>query len=182
MSQLDLKTGRFLGQPPQAIRTIADLASIFSDSEAAKKLAPQTVVYEIHGGPADSESTPKLLFGTTVLYPGQAGAEYFMTRGHFHTNPDRGEFMLTLSGAGALILMDRDRNTWTEPMNSGSVHSIDGRHAHRVANTGSTPLVFLVTWLSDCGHDYETIQAHGFSKLLVKTQNGPALIAPQQHL
>ena len=34
---------------------------------------------------------------------------------------------------------------------------IDGRWAHRVVNTGDAPLVFFVTWLSDCGHEYGTV-------------------------
>jgi glucose-6-phosphate isomerase len=99
-----------------------------------------------------------------------------MTRGHFHTNPERGEFMVTLAGEGALILMDRDLQSWTEPMSPGSVHNVDGRHAHRVANTGQTPHVFLVTWMSDCGHDYESIKAEGFSRILVSGSDGQSLV------
>ena len=30
-----------------------------------------------------------LFFGTTTMYPGQVGQEYFMTRGHFHERRDR---------------------------------------------------------------------------------------------
>lgn len=99
-----------------------------------------------------------------------------MTRGHFHTNPERGELMLTLGGKGALILMDRDRRTWMEPMDPGSTHDIDGRYAHRVANTGDEPLVFFVAWMSDCGHDYESIREHGFGKRLLKVEGIPTLI------
>lgn len=173
--KLNLETGRFSGQEPQAIRTAADLASIFADSDAALAAEP-AVVYEIHGGPAEIEGPPQLLYSTTVLHPGKIGNEFFMTRGHFHVNPDRGEFMLTLQGEGALILMDRFRNTWLEPMSQGSVHNVDGRFAHRVANTGESPLVFLVTWMSDCGHDYETIKANGFGKILVSGPEGPSLM------
>ena len=85
-----------------------------------------------------------------------------MTRGHFHTNPERGEWMMTTSGTGMLVLKDREGNAFTEPMEAGSVHLIDGRLAHRVINTGSVPLVFMVVWLSDCGHDYESLRSDGF--------------------
>ena len=91
-----------------------------------------------------------------------------MTRGHFHTDPLRGELMFTLRGTGEALLMDRDGKTWTEPMSPGSVHDIDGRYAHRVVNTGEVPLIFLVTWMSDCGHDYESIREKGFGLRLRK--------------
>lgn len=119
------------------------------------------VVYRTYGMSGDLE-TPELLYATTVLEPGEVNGECFMTRGHFHVKPERGEWMLTLRGAGSLVLRDRNGSAWTEPMGPGSVHLIDGRHAHRVANTGDEPLVFVVTWLADCGHDYDAILCEGF--------------------
>lgn len=138
------------------------------------------MAYETHGCPGEVEGPPRLLYATTVLQPGDIEGEYFMTRGHFHTNPERGELMLTLSGKGALILMDRDRRTWMEPMEPGSTHDIDGRYAHRVANTGDEPLVFFVAWMSDCGHDYESIREHGFGKRLVNIDGKPTLLHPER--
>lgn len=172
---LDLGTGIFEGQPPQSARRLGELASIFRNPEAAKGMDPRTPVYETYGCPGEVEGPARLLYATTVLHPGQVGGEFFMTRGHFHTDPARGELMLTLRGHGALILMDRDRNTWTEPMEPGSVHDIDGRYAHRVANTGDELLVFYVAWMSDCGHDYESIREQGFGKILVEGPAGPVL-------
>lgn len=160
---LDFSTGRFDGAPPQTRRTVGELGSIFADSRGVD---PDTLVYETFGSAPEVEGPPSLLYATTVIQPGDVNGEFFMTRGHFHTNPERGEFMTTLQGEGALLLMDRERNTWTVPMSAGSVHHIDGRYAHRVANTGDVPLVFLVVWMSDCGHDYEAIRQHGFGKRL----------------
>ena len=71
---------------------------------------------------------------------------------------------------------DRDRKTWMEPMSPGSTHDIDGHHAHRVVNTGDEPLIFLVSWMSDCGHDYQSIKAEGFGKRVVKGPDGPQLV------
>ena len=153
---------------PVSVRTLGEIAGIFAEGSKLSEADRGRVVYEIFGCPAEVDGPARLLYATTVLHPGTVGDEFFMTRGHFHTNLERGEIMLTLSGTGALVLMDRDRRTWTEPMTPGSVHDIDGRHAHRVANTGSEPLVFFVTWMSDCGHDYASIAEHGFGTLLRK--------------
>ena len=169
---LNLGTGIFEGEPAQSSRTLGELAPIFRGQLEGD---PETLVYETYGCPGEVPGPPRLLYATTVLQPGQVGGEYFMTRGHFHANVDRGELMLTLSGHGALILMDRERDTWIEPMEPGSMHDIDGRYAHRVANTGNTPLVFFVSWMSDCGHDYESIREHGFGKVLVASESGPVL-------
>lgn len=173
---LDLVTGQIsdaLGGQPQSVRRLQELAPIFRLPPDDTVLAEDPIVYEIYGSPAEVEGTARLLYATTVLYPGDVNGEFFMTRGHFHTRPERGEFMVTLRGEGALILMDRDRHTWKESMNAGSIHDIDGRFAHRVANTGAEPLVFLVVWMSDCGHDYESIRQSGFGKLLVRGPQGP---------
>ncbi|HWD39707.1 MAG TPA: glucose-6-phosphate isomerase family protein [Fimbriimonas sp.] len=163
-SLLDLQSGRFDSEPPQSVRTLRDISSIFRDQSALATWDPSTVVYETHGCPGEVDGEPRLLYATTVLHPGQVGSEHFMTRGHFHVKPERGELMLTLRGTGELLLMDRSRKIWREPMEPGSLHDIDGRYAHRVVNTGSVPLVFFVTWMSDCGHDYESIMKAGFGE------------------
>lgn len=163
---LDFSTGLFQGQSAQSRRALGELAQIY----AGAIQNPDQLVYETHGCPGEVEGPPRLLYATTILQPGDVDGEFFMTRGHFHTNPDRGELMWTLRGTGALILMDRARATWMEEMTPGSTHDIDGRHAHRVANTGDEPLVFLVAWMSDCGHEYDSIREQGFGKRLYRYQ------------
>lgn len=139
-----------------ARKTVGEMAHLFADESSALDLA-DALVYETYAVEGDG-----LLFGTTVLYPGRVGAEYFMTRGHFHTSADRGETVLTLSGSGELRLMSRSGDRRIEPMEAGSLHLIDGAWAHRVVNTGSVPLIFYVTWLSDCGHEYDAITRNAF--------------------
>jgi glucose-6-phosphate isomerase len=168
---LDWSTGRFAGQLPQTRRTLSDLATIFK-SVLDEDL--DRVVYETFGCGPEVEGSPKLLYATTVLQSGSVNGEFFMTRGHFHERPDRGELMFTMQGSGKLVLMDRDRKTWTEEMAIGSVHDIDGTFAHRVVNTGSEPLVFLVAWMSDCGHDYASIAESGFGERFYESGTMPA--------
>lgn len=156
---LDFATGQFDRAEPTGVRTVQDLKSVW---EKEPDPEDNRVVYRTYGMPGHDRETPDLLVATTVIEPGDVHGECFMTRGHFHANPLRGEWMLTLGGTGALVLRDREGQAWSEPMQPGSTHMIDGRHAHRAANTGTEPLVFVVVWLADCGHDYEAIERKGF--------------------
>ena len=176
---MDLRTGAMSGDSViQSIRTLGDMTGLYAD-EAARAAMPQdTLLYRTFWGKGEPEGTEgALLYGTTVLEPGQVGDEFFMTRGHFHAVRNRAEFCLTVSGEGALILMDEQRQTRMEPMTRGSLHVAPGYTAHRVANTGTGPLTFLVVWPADCGHDYEEIERNGFSRRLLRIEGLPKLVA-----
>ncbi len=152
--KLDWATGVIEGEDIiHTVRTLADIAGIFAESGN-----PSQVIYETYSMP-EPAGAPDLLLATTIIHPGRVGQEAPMTRGHFHTNPERGETCLTLRGSGALLLRDREGNDVQIPMSPGALHVIDGRFAHRVANVGDEPLVFLVSWMSDCGHDYASVAA-----------------------
>lgn len=175
-TMLNLHTGRITGEPVVlGERTVGQMQGVFADEAARLSMDPNTVVYRTYGISAP-EDTDKLLYATTVLEPGKVGSEYFMTRGHFHIQENRGEFCLTLKGQGSLILMDRDRASHVVPMSEGSICNIDGAYAHRVVNTGDEPLVFLVTWLADCAHDYASIESEGFSVRLLESGQIPAAL------
>lgn len=155
MTRVDFASGVIDGPGiVTARRTLGELGGLFEDQEALAQLAPSTAVYETYGFPEPHSGPAVLLAATTVLYPGRVGREAFMTRGHFHVDPTRGESCLTLRGSGVLLLRDRSGTDERVEMTPGSLTMIDGRFAHRVANVGDEPLVFLVTWMSDCGHDY----------------------------
>lgn len=165
--QMDLPTGRWHGTGVvEGRRTVSKLATYFAET------APddERLVYETFGLPEPTE--PDALVATTVLQPGDVHGEFFMTRGHFHVNPLRGETCLTLSGEGLLVLTDRDGAWMTLPMTVGSIQHIDAKWAHRVVNIGTEPLVFLVTWMSDCGHDYESIENQGFPVRIMRSEDG----------
>jgi len=171
---LDLASGIIDPSRHTATRRLRDVLEIYADSSNLSEEQLDAIVYKTYGCPGDGEG-PQLFYGTTVLMPGRVNGECFMTRGHYHTNPERGELCLTLRGEGRLLLMPRladgtpDREgTRQEAMAPGSLHDIDGRLAHRVINTGGEPLVFFVTWLADCGHDYASIGSAGFGVRISK--------------
>jgi glucose-6-phosphate isomerase len=175
---VDFGTGRLAGRDVRdTVRTLADLAGLFAD-EAARAAMPQSqVVYSVQAvQPTEEGRAGGLFWGNTTIVAGLVGDEYFMTKGHFHALRDRDEYYVTVSGEGALLLMDAGRRTWMEPMTPGSVHYISGATAHRTANTGEAPFVFLACWPSDAGHDYETIARGGFGARLRQVNGVPRLV------
>ena len=81
-----------------------------------------------------------------------------------------------MRGTGRLILMTEEGDASLQTMTLGSVPYIPGRIAHRVANVGNDPLVFVASWPSDAGHDYARVRAGGFSKRLLRHEDGPCLV------
>lgn len=173
--------GRMSGAAVAATsKKLGDLAKIFHDQAAFAAMDPGQEIYRVQWcAPVSPGAEGGLLWGVTVLAPGKVGDEYFMTHGHFHANPTRAEYYAAVSGEGVLIRMDQERRTWGEAMRPGSLHYIDGRHAHRVANTGSEPLLFWACWGSDAGYDYGTIAERGFGARLVE-RNGNPVLAPAE--
>ena len=64
-------------------------------------------VYAVERPTVDGE----LICGTSIVHPGKIGAEYHMTKGHFHTVIDTAEVYYCLQGAGASWLWRRPRVT-----------------------------------------------------------------------
>jgi glucose-6-phosphate isomerase, archaeal len=158
-------------------RTIKDIAGIFLDQEAVTLVASETKVYIVQAWLPVPEGTPGgLSFGTSIIMPGKVGNEYFMTKGHFHAQSDRAEFYWGVAGKGMLILMDREGKTCAEEVYPGSLHYIGGDIAHRLANTGLENLIVGACWISDAGHDYETISLSGFSARMLEVAGKPELV------
>ena len=164
----------------ESAKTLAQMRPLFSDQAAADVMDGEQVLYRVQWWETVPAGTVGgLYWGVTRIEPGRIGDEFYMTHGHFHADPSRAEYYGTVEGEGMLILMDRSRKTWAERMSAGSLHYIDGRHAHRVVNTGDAPLVFWACWPSDAGYDYSTIASEGFGARVLKTGDGPTLVAQE---
>jgi glucose-6-phosphate isomerase len=161
----------------ESSKTIGDLQSVFRDAAGAQGLDSNEIVYRVQWwAPVNAGVAGGLFWGVTTIESGRVGEEYFMTHGHFHAVRTRAEYYGTVSGHGMLIRMDEDRKTWGEEMSPGSLHYIDGQHAHRVANTGDSPLVFWACWPSDAGYDYATIAERGFGSRLIVKEGRPEFV------
>jgi glucose-6-phosphate isomerase len=102
------------------------------------------------------------------MSPGKVGAEYYMTRGHFHQRRDRGEAYYTQSGEGLLLLESRSGETRTVELRPGVCAFIPPDWAHRSINTGAAKLVFVWFCATDAGHDYGEILERGMRKLVIE--------------
>lgn len=166
------KSGEIFGENvSKSIRHLKHLKGIFEDVDAFQALDPETIVYEVQMHCEEDGKEGGLLFGTSFIYPGKVGNEYFMTKGHFHAIRNRAEYYWGIQGEGALVLMDEQGEAKVEQVTPGSLHYIPGNIAHRLVNTGDQRLVVGACWPSDAGHDYGTIEKSGFS-VRVKEING----------
>ena len=157
-------------------KRLSDLMGFFHDpvawSDAVRDRA-DPVVYEVI---EVRQPGCDLFFGTTTIAAGQVGPEFYMTRGHFHMRPDRGEVYATLTGRGILLLESRGGQTEVIEMTAGSVACIPPDWAHRTINTGDGPLIFSWVCSVDAGNDYGAIRDFGMRKLVVAQGNATAVI------
>ena len=133
-------------------RRVSNMVSQFADEAAAKALVEggDPLLYEFYGLDLPEDDSGVLQFGTTILYPGKVGQEYYMTKGHFHTILDTSEI--------------------------GDALYVPGRWAHRSINTGDEPLVMFFVYRADAGHDYGTIEEKGYRKLVLEQDGKPVLV------
>ncbi len=159
-------------------RYLSQMKDMFYDVEAAEEIlkTEDPLIYEFYelGFP---EREGDLAFGTTILYPGLVGEEYYMTKGHFHTKLETAEVYYTLSGEGYMVMENPEGDTIEIPLVKGQALYVPRRYAHRSVNTGNEPLVMFFTFDADAGHDYGTIETKGYHKMVVKRQ-GKAEIVP----
>ena len=172
----DLTTG-FSSTAETTKRTLSQMKDMFLDIDAADKIlkTEDPLVYEFHelGCP---EREGDLAFGTTIIYPGKVGNEYFMTKGHFHTIVNTAEVYYTLGGEGFMVMENPEGDTIEKPLSKGQAVYVPRAFAHRTVNTGTEPLILFYTFAADAGHDYGTIETTGYHKLIVEKDGKPTII------
>ncbi|MBC7735661.1 MAG: glucose-6-phosphate isomerase [Candidatus Saccharibacteria bacterium] len=164
---IDAESGKISPFTGRYQKRLSELEGIFLDRDAwtdAIRTRADPVVYEVIECRQDGND---LFFGTTIVAPGQVGAEFYMTRGHFHARRDLGEVYATTSGQGILLLETRSGQSQALEMCKGSVTCIPPDWAHRTINTGNCPLVFTWVCSIDAGHDYASIRERGMRKVVV---------------
>ena len=166
---LDFQTGVLRPAGRIIKRHLSDMRGMYADANAERKVFESEgdrLIYEVHAVDLP-EKTGLVLYCTTIIHPGRIGAEYHMTKGHFHEKRDRSELYLGLAGEGYLLLQADDGTVRGLPMARGTMAYVPPLWAHRTANTDDEPFAFLAVWPGDAGHDYGTIEQSGFAKLLV---------------
>lgn len=158
-------------------RYLSQMKEMYCDQSAVDTAlkSGDPLIYEFHelGCP---ERAGDLAFGTTILYPGKIGEEYYFTKGHFHTILDTAEVYYTLSGEGYMVMENPEGDCIEMPLTKGQAVYVPRRYAHRTVNTGTAPLVLFYTFAADAGHDYGTIESKGYHKLIVERNGKPTVI------
>ncbi|MDD2393347.1 MAG: glucose-6-phosphate isomerase family protein [Eubacteriales bacterium] len=171
----DMVTG-LSGKTPSTRRMLSQMKGMYADREAFEDMLQKedVLIYEFYelGLPEDSGD---IAFGTSIVYPGKVGSEYFMTKGHFHTIIDTGEVYYCLSGQGLMLMEDPEGNTAAAELKKGCAVYCPKRYAHRSVNTGNEPLVTFFAFRGDAGHDYGTIETKGFRKLALEIGGKPVV-------
>ncbi len=158
-------------------RRLSQMKDMYADAAACADLLRDgdPLVYEFYevGAP---DNAGDLAFGTSIVYPGKVGDEYFMTKGHFHTILDTAEVYYTLSGKGAMLTESPEGDVVLHDLEPGKAVYVPRRYAHRSINTGTEKLITFFVFRADAGHDYGTIETKGYRKLLVERNGRPELV------
>lgn len=176
-TEIDLQSGVFSPQRTLIRRHLSQMNTMYADVEAAARILEgegDRLIYEVYGTELPEEQG-HILHCTTIIYPGQIGSEYHMTKGHYHARRDQGEVYFGLAGEGVLVMQTDEGETSTLMMKPGTAAYVPPFWAHRTVNIGDEPFVFFAAWAGEAGHDYGTIERYGFRKLILE-QNGQAQI------
>lgn len=175
--KVDPATGLVEGFPPIE-RNLSYMKNMFFDDKAyaallAKGDAKVYDFFDLKRPATDKE----LAFGTSIVYPGKVGDEYFMTKGHFHEVLDTSELYYCLGGRGYMLMESPEGDWEIGELLPGQAVYVPGRYAHRSINvSASEPLKTFFCFRGDAGHDYATIEGKGFRKLVVERDGGPAVV------
>jgi glucose-6-phosphate isomerase len=159
-------------------RHLSDLYGHFQDHNAFETTVNQhnALVYEVYELQRPAASG-ELLQGVSIIYPGMVGREFFMTKGHFHAVLDTAEVYYCLAGEGFMVMETPEGESSVEPLSPGKVLYVPPRWAHRsVCTSRQQALVLFFVYPGHAGHDYATIEAQGFRKLVVDGDNGIEII------
>ncbi len=158
-------------------RRVSNMKTQFLDEKAAQKAIEDgdPILYEFNTL-LNEEKHSALAFGTTIIYPGKIGDEYYMTKGHFHTVLDTAEVYYCLSGNGFMMMETPEGEVDIKELHPGEAVYVPGRWAHRSINHGKEPFVMFFVYPADSGHDYGTIETKGYRKLVIEKDGKPIVI------
>jgi len=173
----DMKTGK----SPEAKtieRPLSEMEKMYADEEVRKRMVENgdPLVYEFYdlGLP---DNSGEVAFGTSIVYPGKVGDEYFMTKGHFHKILETGEVYYCLNGRGCMMMENPEGDWEVRELKPGCAVYVPPRYAHRSINTSpDETLVTFFAFRADADHDYGTIETKGFRKLVVDRDGKPDII------
>ena len=157
------------------------MSEVFWDTCLVNQILSQEdpIIYEVFDCTVPNEEG-NLIPVTTRLYPGRVGNEFYMTKGHFHAKRCTAEVYVILQGEGVLVMQTQIGKTAEQVFTKGDLLYIPPYWAHRMVNTGNSPLVFYGVYPANAGHDYRSVAAMRFAKRVIfdSTSNNGFKIIP----
>ena len=159
----------------KTIRSRSFKGYLKEEEHKARTAKKDEIIYDVFPikPPADMGD---LASGTSILYPGKIGEEYYFTKGHFHNILMTAEVYFGMAGEGLMLLENKEGDWDTLPITPGATVYVPKGYAHRTVNTGSVPLVTYFCFRSDAGQDYGSIEEKGYRKLIVERDGKPVFI------
>ncbi|MCU7817086.1 MAG: glucose-6-phosphate isomerase [Candidatus Thiodiazotropha sp. (ex Rostrolucina anterorostrata)] len=122
----------------------------------------------------------ELLQCLTILRQGSVRREFFMTRGHNHSDKGCAEIYQGVTGYG-LVLMQQENRFEIREINPGTSVYIPAGWSHRTVNTSvEKDLVFYSVWPAQSGYEYDYVTRYPFSKQVVEDIEGYRLISDNE--
>jgi glucose-6-phosphate isomerase len=166
-----------IGSRPRVERRLSDLRGSFHDAAAyeAALAKGDSLLYEVTAvEPATGAG--QLHYGLGILYPGKIACEYYLTKGHYHSDRAAAEVYLGLKGEGVMLLEDESTGaSRMVPLRANSAVYVPGHTAHRTMNTGGEPLVYIGVYPASAGHDYGAIAKRNFRMVVIEHDGKPMM-------
>jgi glucose-6-phosphate isomerase, archaeal len=178
---LDYSDGALAPPVEVRVRRLSDMAGFYEDRDAVDQIlasGEDPVIYQSRH--ADVPELPgNLAFLTTTIAAGTVGSEFYMTRGHHHAL-DSAELYLGLSGHGIMLMEPREGDFACQALAPNVAVYVPPGWAHRTINTGTEPFVFLACYFAGAGHDYSSVERHGFSRRVFQGASGAEVRPPRR--
>ena len=166
---IDAVSGSLTDSARRYVKRVSDLVGIYGDKDEFARIERRRgneIAYSV-SDLGRSLAPGDLIYGTTWMAAGRIGGEFFMTRGHIHSKPDRSETYAGLSGRGVLLLESPTGDVRTLEIAAGIVVYVPPYWIHRSVNTGDCPLVMSFCFPADAGQDYGIIERSNGMKVRV---------------
>jgi glucose-6-phosphate isomerase, archaeal len=175
---IDIEKGNISNPDNHIIRRLSSMKGQYLDEQAYERLLQKEdiLLYEVYEKLVP-EIEGELLQGISIVHPGKVGNEYFMTKGHFHSALDTGEFYYCVKGHGFMMMENIEGDWEAKELVPNTALYVPGRWAHRSINVDSKQdLITIFTYPANAGHDYATIESKGFRKLMVEKDGRSEII------
>lgn len=180
--RIDLKSGILNKSDRRSKRYLSDLNSYFIDTKKIESMIRKknVLVYEVYEIVVPEE-LGHMMFGSSILYPGKVGSEYFLTKGHYHEKIETAEIYFCLKGEGYLVMESLEGEFLNIYMRSGSIAYVPPKWAHRTTNTGTEPFVCFYSVPATAGHDYDEIEKNGFKTTIIESEGKVKIIKKEDY-